>query len=94
MDAVIGIAKAAAEATTVGDPNGNAQIGPVVSEVQWKKVQGLIQKGIDEGATLVAARHSKPEGSKRAITSSRPSSRNVTNTMTIARERSLDRSVS
>ncbi|MBH9879195.1 aldehyde dehydrogenase family protein, partial [Clostridioides difficile] len=54
MDEVIAIAKEAAETTTVGDPGGNAQMGPVVSELQWNKIQGLIKKGIEEGATLVA----------------------------------------
>jgi len=86
MDAVIGIAKAAAEATTVGDPNGNAQIGPVVSEVQWKKVQGLIQKGIDEGATLVAGGTGKPEGLEKGYYVKPTVFANVTNTMTIERE--------
>jgi len=53
MNEVIQIAKAAAESTTVGDPKGNAQMGPVVSEIQFNKIQKLIQAGIDEGATLV-----------------------------------------
>jgi len=74
MDEVIGIAKAAAEATTVGDPNGNAQMGPVVSDAQWKKIQGLIQKGIDEGATLVAGGTSKPEGIRRGSRADRRAS--------------------
>jgi aldehyde dehydrogenase (NAD+) len=75
MEEVIGIAKTTADATTVGDPNSKAQIGPVVSEAQWRKVQGLIQRGIDEGATLVAGGTASPMASKRAISSSRPSSR-------------------
>ena len=54
------IAAAAAESVTVGPPDGNAKIGPVVSETQWHKIQGLIQKGIDEGATLVAGGPGKP----------------------------------
>src|ERR1700742_4806693 len=53
MDEAIVIAKEAAESVTVGDPNGNATIGPVVNKWQWEKIQGLIQSGIDEGATLV-----------------------------------------
>src|SRR5690242_10043699 len=61
MPEAIEVARAAAEATTVGDPNGNSQLGPVVSDVQWNKIQGLIQKGIDEGATLVAGGPGKPE---------------------------------
>ena len=86
MDEVIGIAKAAAEATTVGDPNGNAQMGPVVSEAQWKKIQGLIQKGIDEGATLVAGGTGKPEGLEKGYYVKPTVFANVTNDMTIARE--------
>jgi len=86
MDEVIVIAKAAAEATTVGDPNGNAQMGPVVSEVQWKKIQGLIQKGIDEGATLVTGGTGKPEGLKKGYYVKPTVFANVTNNMTIARE--------
>ena len=86
MDEVIGIARAAAEATTVGDPNGNAQMGPVVSEVQWNKIQTLIQKGIDEGATLVAGGTGKPEGLEKGYYVKPTVFANVTNTMTIARE--------
>jgi aldehyde dehydrogenase (NAD+) len=62
MDEAMTVAKAQAEATTVGDPAGNSHIGPVVSEVQWTKIQGLIQKGIDEGATLVTGGVGRPEG--------------------------------
>jgi aldehyde dehydrogenase (NAD+) len=56
------IAKDAAESITVGSPGGNAKIGPVVSQVQWDKIQQLIQTGIDEGATLVTGGCGKPEG--------------------------------
>src|SRR6185295_10060099 len=46
----VAIAKATAETIGVGDPSAaTSRIGPVVSEVQWKKIQNLIQKGIDEG---------------------------------------------
>ena len=86
MHEVIGIAKAAAEATTVGDPNGNAQTGPVVSEAQWKKIQGLIQKGIDEGATLIAGGTGKPEGLDKGYYVKPTVFANVSNDMTIARE--------
>ena len=37
-------------------------MGPVVSRVQWDKIQGLIQKGIDEGAKLVCGGTGLPEG--------------------------------
>ena len=39
-----------------------SRIGPVVSKMQFDKIQGLIQKGIDEGATLVAGGPGRPEG--------------------------------
>ena len=86
MDEVIGIAKAAAEATTVGNPNGNAQMGPVVSEAQWMKIQRLIQTGIDEGATLVTGGAGKPEGLEKGYYVKPTVFANVSNNMTIARE--------
>jgi len=49
----------------VDDPNKNGEhIGPVISETQFNKIQGLIQKGIDEGAKLVAGGIGKPDGLK------------------------------
>ena len=49
----------------VDDPNKEGEhIGPVISDVQFNKIQGLIQKGIDEGAKLVAGGPGKPEGLK------------------------------
>jgi aldehyde dehydrogenase (NAD+) len=86
MDEVIAIAKAAAEAHTVGDPNGNSKLGPVVSEVQFDKIQGLIQKGVDEGATLVAGGPGKPEGLETGYYVKPTVFANVTPDMTIARE--------
>jgi aldehyde dehydrogenase (NAD+) len=80
------IAKAAAESVTVGAPDGNAKIGPVVSEAQWHKIQGLIQKGIDEGATLVAGGTGKPEGLETGYYVKPTVFADVTNDMTIARE--------
>ena len=86
MDEVIAIAKAAAEAHTVGDPNGNSKLGPVVSEVQWNKIQGLIQKGVDEGATLVSGGPGKPEGLETGYYVKPTVFANVTSDMTIAKE--------
>ncbi len=86
MDEVIAIAKAAAEAHTVGDPNGNSKLGPVVSEVQWTKIQGLIQKGVDEGATLVSGGPGKPEGLETGYYVKPTVFANVTPDMTIAKE--------
>ena len=62
MDEVKTAAKAAAEGLTVGDPTGDVTLGPVVSDVQWNKIQTLIAKGIEEGATLVAGGVGRPSG--------------------------------
>ena len=57
------IARRAAEAVRVGSPTDvDTQIGPLVSDVQFAKVQALIQAGIDEGATLVTGGTGKPAG--------------------------------
>ena len=86
MDEVIAFAKEAAEATTVGDPNGNSQMGPVVSEVQWNKIQTLIKKGIEEGATLVAGGPGRPEGLEKGYYVKPTVFANVTPDMSISRE--------
>jgi aldehyde dehydrogenase (NAD+) len=57
------IAKAVAATHVVGDPRApDTVLGPVVSRVQFDKIQRLIQAGIDEGATLVAGGVGRPEG--------------------------------
>ncbi len=63
MDETAAIAAGVADATVVGDPRGEGiEVGPLVSEAQWDKVQGLIQTGIDEGATVAAGGVGRPEG--------------------------------
>ncbi len=79
-------AKEAAEGVIPGDPKGNATIGPVVSRAQWDKIQGLIEKGIEEGATLVAGGPGKPEGLETGHYVKPTVFADVTNDMTIARE--------
>jgi aldehyde dehydrogenase (NAD+) len=86
MEEAIAAARQAAEAISVGDPNGNHKMGPVVSEVQWSKIQRLIQAGIDEGATLVAGGPGRPEGLERGYYVKPTVFAHVTNEMTIARE--------
>ena len=86
MEEVIAIARKAAESTTVGDPNGNAELGPVVSETQWNKIQGLIRKGIEEGAQLVTGGPGRPEGLETGYYVKPTVFAGVTNDMTIARE--------
>ncbi|MDE2041785.1 MAG: aldehyde dehydrogenase family protein, partial [Alphaproteobacteria bacterium] len=86
MAEAVAVAKGVAEGTTVGEPNGNFAIGPVVSKAQFEKIQGLIQKGIDEGATLVAGGTGRPEGLDKGYYVKPTVFANVTNDMTIARE--------
>ncbi|HEY8574296.1 aldehyde dehydrogenase family protein [Phenylobacterium sp.] len=86
MDEAMAVAKEAADQITVGDPNGNAMLGPVVSEVQWNKIQGLIQKGVEEGATLVTGGPGRPEGIDKGYFVKPTIFGNVNNQMTIARE--------
>jgi len=81
------IAKATAEKAKVGDPFAEGtQLGPVVSETQFNKIQGLIQKGVEEGATLVTGGLGRPEGLNRGYYVRPTVFANVRNDMTIARE--------
>lgn len=85
-DALV-IAKKAAEAHKVGDPKADDTVlGPVVSEIQFNKVQGLIEIGIKEGATLVSGGTGRPEGLNRGYYVRPTVFGNVTRDMTIARE--------
>lgn len=63
MSEAAAIAKEAAERVKVGDPNApDTAMGPVVSELQFNRVQDLIQTGIDEGAKLVTGGIGRPDG--------------------------------
>ena len=87
MDEAAALAASVAEATIVGDPTDEkTEVGPLVSELQWNKVQGLIQQGIDEGATLVAGGTGRPEGIDKGYFAKPTVFANVGNDMTIARE--------
>jgi len=61
-------------------------IGPVVNELQWNKIQDLIQKGIDEGARLVAGGTGRPDGLNKGYFVKPTVFADVTNDMTIGRE--------
>merc|ERR1712039_580201 len=81
------IAKKVAEATKPGrsgDPNAN--IGPLVSQVQWDRVQGYLKKGIEEGARLVAGGPGKPAGLEDGYYVKPTVFADVNNKMTIAQE--------
>ncbi len=87
MDEAAAVAKAAAEQVKVGDPNAqDTTIGPVVSEVQYNKIQDLIQKGIDEGAKLETGGTGRPEGLNAGYYIKPTVFSHVTNDMTIAQE--------
>ncbi len=87
MEEAMAVAKATAESIPVGDPTAEGTaVGPVVSEAQFLKIQALIQKGIEEGATLVTGGVGRPEGLEKGYYVKPTVFGNVTNDMTIARE--------
>ncbi len=81
------IAKRVAESIKVGEPSAaDTEMGPVVSEVQWKKIQALIEAGIKDGATLVTGGAGRPEGFASGYYVKPTVFANVTPAMTVARE--------
>ena len=84
---VEGIAAATAAAFTPGNPfDSSSRIGPLVSAAQQERVRGFIQKGIDEGATLLTGGTEAPEGLETGYYVAPTVFTNVTRDMTIARE--------
>jgi aldehyde dehydrogenase (NAD+) len=86
-DQAVEIAKQAAQSVVVDQPTSQGgHIGPLSSRVQFEKVQGLIEKGISEGATLVAGGLGKPEGFDSGYFVKPTVFAGVNNQMTIAQE--------
>jgi aldehyde dehydrogenase (NAD+) len=86
-DRAAGIAKTAAEAFKVGSPQDlSTTLGPMVSDVQFAKIQRLIETGIAEGATLVTGGPGRPDGFNRGFFVRPTVFADVTPDMTIARE--------
>ena len=86
-DEALGIARVAAEKFRTGDPKAEGtDLGPVVSQLQFDKIQRLIKAGIDEGATLVTGGLGRPDGLNRGYYVRPTVFGHVTPDMTIARE--------
>jgi len=80
-------AKRTAEAIKVGDPFAEGtSIGPLASKAQFDKVQRLIEKGIEEGAKLVAGGPGRPDGVTKGYFVKPTVFADVRNDMTVARE--------
>jgi aldehyde dehydrogenase (NAD+) len=86
-DDAVKIAVQTAEKTAVDIASKEGRhIGPVVSQIQFDKIQGLIEKGIEEGARLVAGGTGRPQGLNRGYFVRPTVFADVSNDMTIARE--------
>ncbi len=86
-DEVVEIARRAAEATAVGNPEEEGDhIGPLFDQIQFDRVQNMIQVGIDEGATLLVGGLGRPKGFDAGWYVRPTVFSDVNNTMRIARE--------
>jgi aldehyde dehydrogenase (NAD+) len=81
------IAKRVADTVLVGDPTlEETVVGPVVSKLQFDRVEGYIEKGIAEGAHLIAGGPGRPDGLTTGYYVKPTIFSHVRNDMTIARE--------
>jgi len=83
------VAIAAAEAARIhpGDPTDpESEIGPVISQLQYNKIQALIEQGVEEGAKVAAGGPGKPAGLETGYFVKPTIFSDVNNDMTIARE--------
>ncbi|GAB3305092.1 aldehyde dehydrogenase family protein [Epidermidibacterium keratini] len=86
MEEVVAIAKSTTEKFAPGAPDSGAKMGPVVSQAQFDKIQGLIKKGIDEGATVAAGGEGRPDGLDKGYYVKPTVFTDASNDMTISRE--------
>lgn len=87
QDEVAALVKDVAESYKPGDPlEPTTRLGPLVSKAQQDRVRSYIQKGIDEGATLVTGGPEQPEGLEKGYFVKPTVFSNVSNDMTIAQE--------
>ncbi len=81
------IASGVMKAVETGDPTQEGRhIGPVVNKAQWEKIQGLIRKGLEEGAKLETGGPGRPDGVETGYFVKPTLFSGVRNDMTIARE--------
>ena len=86
-DQTVEIAREAAETTAVGAPSEEGgHLGPLFDNIQYDRVQALIEKGIEEGARLVAGGPGRPEGFNRGWYVRPTVFANVTPDMTIYKQ--------
>ena len=86
-DQAVEIAAETAAKVTVGSASDEGRhIGPVVNAVQFEKIQGMIEKGIEEGARLIAGGPGRPEGMNRGYFIRPTIFADCNNDMTIMRE--------
>ena len=86
-DEAVALARKAAESFALTDPvQVNGKLGPLISETQRDRVRGYIEKGIEEGATLVTGGADQPEGFPRGYYVKPTVFGNVRTDMTIAQE--------
>jgi acyl-CoA reductase-like NAD-dependent aldehyde dehydrogenase len=88
QDEIVAKVKEIAEGYPVGDPTDPSHmgLGPLISDVQRQRVRDYIQKGIDEGATLVTGGVEPPEGLDKGFFVRPTIFSDVRNDMTIAQE--------
>jgi aldehyde dehydrogenase (NAD+) len=87
LDEAAALARQTAETVKIGDPRKReTTMGPVVSKAQFDKVQGLIERGIAEGATVVCGGAGRPAGFNRGYFVRPTVFSDVTPQMAIARE--------
>ena len=86
-DAAVALARKAADQVRVGDPlDPKTTMGPLVSKAQFDKVQGLIERGIQQGANLVCGGTGRPAGFNRGYFVRPTVFADVTTDMAIAKE--------
>jgi aldehyde dehydrogenase (NAD+) len=87
LSEVEAIARRVASTVVVGDPaSAETTVGPVVSKLQFERVEGFIEKGIAEGGKLIAGGTGRPEGLSKGYFVKPTIFSDVRNDMTIARE--------